>query len=735
MKAKETNKFDIKEFLLACNINHEVYSLVIELDNNLEYKKQVLVIDDGKLYKYNENHEIIEQYDGSDIVSFSNDFLVDFGKVIINLKDKSKTLCYFSKNQSGKFDYFINNAKAILDGNKKYDEHKHFGRICPKCKKEIPQGKDFCENCYSKKGTLFRLLSYIKSYKLAFLSIIMILILSSAVGVLLPIYTRKFLYNEVLEQNGVWYGKILLFATFYLLLHILGILFDIAYGRIIAKTSAKLCFNLKNEVFASMQKLSYKFFEDKQTGSLMNRVVWDVNMVFYAIIDDVPYIAVNLMKIIGISGYLLITNYKLTLLSLVALPIALFIFVKVTPKLRNAWHQNFVRDNALSNMVSDTLEGFRVVKVFSGQQKEVNKFDNLATKNMKALNHQRLLNAIVYPSVRFIIATSSLIIWGYGGYVVIKGEMNFGDFSTFIAGIELLFTPLEWMCQILFNHSVRVLTSARRIFEIIDGIPDVNEIKNPVSLANIQGKVTFEHVSFSYEPINPVLQDVSFEIKPNSKFGIVGKTGTGKTTLMNLLSRLYDVNDGAIKIDDVNIKDLSFEFLHKNVAMISQDTYLFKGSVFDNIRYGKEDATYDEVINAARLASAHEFVVKLQDGYDTIIGEGGISLSGGERQRLSIARAILLNSKIIIFDEATSAMDSITEHKIQQAIEKLGKDKTIIMIAHRLSTLKDVDNLIVIEDHKVVESGTMDELIAKDGLFAKLIKIQQEGLQHISIGE
>ena len=204
---------------------------------------------------------------------------------------------------------------------------------------------------------------------------------------------------------------------------------------------------------------------------------------------------------------------------------------------------------------------------------------------------------------------------------------------------------------------------------------------------------------------------------------------------MNLLSRLYDVNDGAIKIDDVNIKDLSFEFLHKNVAMISQDTYLFKGSVFDNIRYGKEDATYDEVINAARLASAHEFVVKLQDGYDTIIGEGGISLSGGERQRLSIARAILLNSKIIIFDEATSAMDSITEHKIQQAIEKLGKDKTIIMIAHRLSTLKDVDNLIVIEDHKVVESGTMDELIAKDGLFAKLIKIQQEGLQHISIGE
>ena len=736
MHKKEKDNLNIDKILLACGASKDDFYIALNVDNNLQYNKQYIVISNQILYLVDKDANIIKKYNNDDIVSLSNDSLIDFGKITINLKDKNELFCYFDKSQNNKLDFFINKAKDILNGNIKEDDKRKYRRTCPKCKKEIEDGKDYCTNCYSKKGTFIRLLSYIKNYKAPFILIIIFLILSSIIGVIIPIYTRKFFYNEVLDTNGVWYGKILLFVSFYLLLDIVSIILKIIYGRTLAKTSAKLCYDLKNEVFSSMQRLSYKFYTDKETGTLMNRVIWDTNMVFYFIIDDIPFLAVNFLKIIGITTYLLIANYRLAIFSFLFVPIAAFVFIKITPKLRNAWHQNYVRDSALSSMVSDTLEGFRVVKVFSGQEKEINKFSHLATRNMKATIRQRKIGAIVYPCVRLIIAAASLVIWGYGGYIVMQGNLDFGDFSTFVAGVEMLFGPLEWMCQILFGRSVRTLASARRMFEIIDGIPDVTEKENPVIINDLKGKINFNNVSFSYEPINPILENVSFEIKEGTKFGIVGETGSGKTTLMNLLSRLYDVNDGNITIDGIDIRDLSLDFLHKNVVMISQDTYLFKGSVYDNVKYGKDDATYEEIIEACRLANAHDFIINLKDGYDTLIGEGGVALSGGERQRISIARAILLKSKIIVFDEATSAMDTITERKIQESINAISDNRTIIMIAHRLSTLKDVDKLIVIDKHKVVESGTMEELVnLENGIFAKLYKIQQDGLKHIRIGE
>lgn len=293
--------------------------------------------------------------------------------------------------------------------------------------------------------------------------------------------------------------------------------------------------------------------------------------------------------------------------------------------------------------------------------------------------------------------------------------------------------PLEFIVNFLFDHTNRAMNCARRIFEIIDGNSDIIEKEHPIILKDIQGKIEFQSVDFAYEAHLPILKNISFTVEPNQSLGIVGKTGVGKTTIVNLLTRLYDVVSGQILIDGINIKDIELKSLHQNISMISQDTYLFKGSILDNIRYARPEATFEEVIEAAKMASAHEFIMKLPNGYDTLIGEGEINLSGGERQRLSIARAVLLNSKIIIFDEATAAMDTKTEKMIQEAIYRLQKNKTVIMIAHRLSTLKDVDHLIIIENKEIVEEGTMQELIQNKKQFYELYRIQKEALKHIGV--
>ena len=731
---KKKNLFNIEEFKKSLSFEKIDFCLGIDVDDSFLYKKNIIVIANKQLFLFNENKEIIKQLDYDQIVDFKADYYINYGRLFVFTNKGKELFCYFDKGKSNQIGNFIQNYKNIFEGkNVPFHKDKH---ICPKCNRPIDPIKNYCTHCYSKKSTLKHLLLYIKRYKGALALITLMLILSGLIGFFIPVLTRKILYNEVLEPTGRWYGEILLFSATYLLLTIISAILNVFYGRIMAKTSSRVSYDLKKDVFNSMQRLQYKFFQDKETGNLMHRIVWDVNRLFYVLVDNVPYVIVTLIKVLGLMVYVLLISWKLFLLSLITLPFAAYFFIKVTPKLRNVWHQNHVRESELSSVVSDTLEGFRVVKVFSGQEKEVKKFTKVSDKNRKAYIRQSRFSALVYPSLRLVIIASSLMIWGVGGYFVIKNELDFGDFSIFIAAVEMLFNELEQICNIVFIQSVSAFTSARRLFEIIDATPEIVEKEKPVNLDNIKGEIEFKNVIFGYEPIKVVLDDISFKIKPNSKFGIVGETGSGKTTITNLLARLYDPNSGDIYIDGVNIKDISFKSLHQCIAVISQDTYLFAGSVLDNIRYGKEDATEEEVIRAAKLANCHDFILKLENGYETKIGEGGKNLSGGERQRISIARAILLNSKIIIFDEATSAMDSITEHKIQESINLLGKDKTLILIAHRLSTLKDVDNLIVINNHKIVEEGTMEELVKiKDGIFAKLYKVQQEGLQHIRIGE
>ncbi len=629
-----------------------------------------------------------------------------------------------------------------------YDDpiFEQFNAKCPKCGTVYPdQDLRICERCNKRKGMIFRLLSYFKPFKLQLATVVICLFLTSAISLLNPIVSGQILYDQVIsapsyDDNGKQItGTLHELKYVYILVGVLigmallSLLISIVQNRANAHMSTRVTKTMKNDIFRAMCGLSLSYFNKNPTGRLINRVNYDAVKIRNFYIDGVPHLIVNLLNFIGLTVFLFMINWKLTLVVFIPVPIIVFIFKTMLPKLWRSYSREFRRSSSLNAMLGDSLNGVRVVKAFAKEAEETNRFYYYSGKLYEASLKTNLISIMIFPVVGLLIGMSSTAIWGFGGIEVMGGHMTYGELTTYLGYIGMIFGPLNFFSTFT-NLLTATVNSAERMFEILDLIPEIGEAKNAVHLDTIKGDIEFSDVCFHYAPNRPILKDVSFTVHAGDHIGLVGHTGSGKSTIANLITRMYDVITGSITIDGHNIKDIELKSLRRNIAIVSQEIFIFRGTIADNIRYARPDAGMDEIIEAARAANAHDFIMRLPEGYETLVGIGSRSLSGGERQRISIARALLLKPSLLILDEATAAMDTETERLISEAIEKLVKGKTTISIAHRLSTLKNCNYLMAIENGEIAEMGTAEELLEKKGVYYRLYTLQNEQMKKVIEG-
>ena len=657
-----------------------------------------------------------------------------FGNDVIPMFDVSSAC----KHEANVICACINELKK--DG--KIDEAKHKDerskeKFCPKCGMRYPdQQRKVCPKCLEKTKLIKKMATLFGRYKGFVLLLLVAFLASSALSVAVPYVSNQLLYGEVLEEGGSMYGMIGAVVLLIIGVRIAFLIINLIVGTLSSRTAAQVTYDLKMLIFDNINKLSLSFFTSRQTGGLMTQVNGDSTTLYWFFCDGFPYLVTNVLTLLCVMGVMLASNPLLTLFAFITVPIFFFAYKYLFLAFDKLWARNWARRRALNSLISDVLNGMRVVKSFSRENEEGKRFDNRNRAHAETVAEAGMLSAKSYPLIGFLLQAGLYVVWGVGGWQVMNrtGNMDYAALSAFIAYFGLITGPLQFFAEVS-NWWSECLNAMQRLFEIKDSVPEVREAENPVSLTGVKGDVKFDDVVFSYEENRVVIDHISFEVPAGKTVGIVGKTGAGKSTLVNLLTRLYDVTEGGIYIDGINVKDISFKSLRENVAIVSQETYLFRGTIKENIRYARPDATDEEVMEAARIASAHQFIIKYPEGYETMVGLGGKDLSGGEKQRISIARAVLRDPRILILDEATAAMDTQTERQIQASLTRLAKGRTTIMIAHRLSTLRDADFLVVVENGKMPEKGTATELLKAKGVYYKLYKMQAEALKTIGIEE
>lgn len=611
-----------------------------------------------------------------------------------------------------------------------------FNAKCPKCGQVYEnQYRRICTHCVKHGAIIKRLLQLVLPYKKLVFGVILCMVSSSAISLINPILSGRILLDDVIFETGKWHSVGMLFTVlgiiFALALVSLGI--SILQNRLNASMSTQMTNRMKQNVFDSMMALSLGYFNKYSSGQLNNRVNYDADRIRSFYIDGLPHFIINVVNFIGIGIFLFYLNWELTLMVFIPVPIIIVIFRVMLPKLNRMYSKQWRSSSSLNSMLADSLNGIRVVKAFAKEAEETHRFYGYSEKLYNANLRVNITTLTIFPIVSLLIGMSSQAIWGYGGFLVMGQEMTYGEFTTYLGYIGMIFAPLQFFSTFT-NIVTDTMNSAQRMFEVLDMVPEVMDAKDAKDMPEFKGDIEFRNVSFHYNPNRPILKDVNLKIHAGDNIGLVGHTGSGKSTIANLITRMYDTISGQIFIDGVDIRNIKTSCIRKNIAIVSQEIYLFRGTIADNIRYARPEATMEEVIAAAKAANAHDFIVRLPEGYETEVGTGKRSLSGGERQRVSIARALLMSPSILILDEATAAMDTETERLISDALSKLVEGRTCITIAHRLSTLKDCNYLFAIENGEIAEEGEPEELLARGGVYYKLYTLQSEAMKKVLAG-
>ena len=565
-----------------------------------------------------------------------------------------------------------------------------------------------------------RILSYIKPY-LHILSIALLCTMLAAAGNLYLPWIFRDMIDKVLNAKD-YYMLNVISASIVVIFLLRGIFL---YGQnyLMSYVGQHVIIDIRSEVFRKLQRLSMSFYDKNKTGTIMSYVTNDVNALQGAMVDNTIELVTESIILIGSVCAMVYLDWKLTLFTILTFPVVLYFMNYFGKKIRRSGGQIQEATADITSVLQESVSSARVVKSFVREQYEIERFERENEANLKANLKNAKYMATLTPTIEFVAALGVTLILWYGGNNVIAGETTAGSLVAFLAYAVNISNPIKRITRVSGNIQ-RALAAAQRVFDVLDLREEVQDLPDAKALPAVTGNVSFEHVTFSYNAGDEILHDLSFTAKPGQAIGLVGPSGAGKSTVASLLPRFYDCDAGTIRIDGKDIRHVTLDSLRNQVGIVPQETILFNGSVYDNILYGRLDATKEEIEEAAKAANAHDFIMELPDGYNTMLGDRGVNISGGQRQRIAIARAILKDPRILVLDEATSALDTESERVVQEALNRLMVGRTSIIIAHRLSTIKNADRILVLDKGKLAEDGTHEELMAKNGLYAHLYQIQ-----------
>lgn len=695
------------------------------------FGEEWLVVTDNSLYVFSPNGkaaaDLVHSIPLSEIKNAQAEMLVGNGLLELKKDGESLAVLRYSNKVSAAARTAADGINALSKGEEPQEARAEDERKCARCARVLPEESDVCPACVDRKAILLRLFTFLTPYKLQVIGAISVLLGISVIELLPPYVAGRIVQALVVHRAGpdqavrtvVFWVAILAAAR------LISSFLQYGQRRLNSFLGARTLMDIRTALYERFTSLSLSYFDKRSLGSIMSRVTNDADNLWDFLMDGLPFVLSNALTIVGIGIVLFKLDWWLALLLLAPAPFIVLMTILFLPKVRtrfrNVWH----RISKMYSTLNSSLQGMRVIKAFAQEDRENERFRSRNRGVFEASFAANSMWAIYMPALNILMSIGAYIIWIAGGYQVIHGAMEIGTLMAFSGYLMQFYAPFQNFTRVL-DWATRSVTAAERVFEVLDTQPDVRPSDKPLHIGRIKGEVEFRDVSFGYDRHKRVLEHFNLHIQPGEMIGLVGHSGAGKTTLINLVARFYDINEGAVEVDGLDIRNIDLHEYRGQLGIVPQEPFLFPGTIRDNIAYAKPSATPEEILRAAKAANCHEFIVKFPDGYDSQVGERGQRLSGGERQRISIARALLHDPRILILDEATASVDTETEKQIQEAISRLVQGRTTFAIAHRLSTLRNADRLVVMKEGKVVEVGTHDELMTLEGVYHGLVEVQAE---------
>ena len=657
--------------------------------------------------------------------------LVGGGRLAVERKVGEPVYLHYSSSLAPKFAEVAEGIQQLSKGETLELPTEIERTRCEKCGRLLAEKDGRCISCTKKRDTFWRIVSYLRPYRLQFILVFVVATVAALIELLPPLIVESIVDDILTPKEN--FELLVPFVLALLGIRLLIWLSEVGRTAISSWLGFRAAEDIRTELYRTLQFTPLRFYDKRKVGNLISRMTNDAELLEEYLIYDMPFILSNVLLLIGILALLLYKSWMLTIYVLLPVPPIILGGALIWNRMERYWRRWSVSWGRFSAHLNESITGIRLVKAFAQEKREGIRFGQRNDELRQVSVTADRAAFIFFTVMNFLISFGVFLIWYFGGRQVLGEELTLGQLIAFISYLWMLYQPLKWFGD-FYNFMIHAYAGAERIFEVMDTPTEPFDAPNAKPMPQIGGQVLFKDVTFGYDPGKPVLRGINLEVAPGEMIGLVGKSGVGKSTFINLICRFYDVDRGRLDVDGEDLRDIRLEDLRGQIGMVHQEPTLFNVTIAENIRYGKPEAAFDEVIRAAIAAEAHEFIVAKPDGYDTKVGERGGKLSGGEKQRIAIARAILHDPKILILDEATSSLDTPTEKKIQTAIARLVKGRTTFAIAHRLSTLRNADRLVVLDEGKIAEVGTHEELIVRKGIFYNLVQTQQSTTAVMAVG-